>query len=730
MRIEGVAMVKDEGDIIESFVRHHLRLLDALWLIDNRSSDDTLQILQALRQEGVPVRVRQEGRSPHPQQKVISEVVSGWHDPIDWLFLLDADEFVDAGSRAQLEEILAPLDRDTCYLAPWSFMVPTAKDDQATRDPLRRITHRRDAPTPPYLSKVVIPAGLLGRADVRVTAGNHNLSSSVEVPHVALEGLEIAHYPIRSDGQLRRKAVLGAWTAATRVHRGPGESQHWRLMRDEVLAGRTVTGEQLQWFAANYAEPRPWTDWALIERPLRLPPSERLRYTAQERDWRDYAIAHADAHFRALDVRVLDHPALVKTARGVMAIPDGPLADVLLEHGDWAPDLLTLINALIQPGDTVMHCDAGPGYITVGISAEAQVFAQGDDAWLQSNLLLTDREDVAVHGLPASADLLIGPEPTLLAPRMLLLGESAVPPEEYLTLPLRIRQEPRRDHRSALPVRPTLPALPAILAFRPTDELCEDLAPYFDAHPPGQRWEAHRVIETLIMRQRMRRYKKQQKSRGPAASPLERRYALEEQLRVDPIVQQLVLAGEIEAMRDRIRHFEPDAPEQALCQLELQLRHEVVAEAGVLPPLGNDGSAPGPVAASSVREVLAELEREPSPFRPLAAFEPVSRRFRKTHETRRNLLDHPVGAVHVLRSLRQCGMAQWAESQLQGRVVLTFETASPDVTTAPTGVGVAIEATGGLTMLQADQRAASTSVLTLWLFPAAAPPAGQAAVLV
>ena len=46
-------MVKNEADIIESFVRYNLNILDGMIILDNCSSDNTLEILNLLKKEGL-----------------------------------------------------------------------------------------------------------------------------------------------------------------------------------------------------------------------------------------------------------------------------------------------------------------------------------------------------------------------------------------------------------------------------------------------------------------------------------------------------------------------------------------------------------------------------------------------------------------------------------------------------------------------------------------------------
>jgi len=57
MRLIGVAMVRNEADIVEAFVRHNLTVLDAMVVVDHGSLDGTEEILALLQREGLPLRV-------------------------------------------------------------------------------------------------------------------------------------------------------------------------------------------------------------------------------------------------------------------------------------------------------------------------------------------------------------------------------------------------------------------------------------------------------------------------------------------------------------------------------------------------------------------------------------------------------------------------------------------------------------------------------------------------
>ena len=46
MRLHGIAMVRNEADVVEAFVRHNLSILDALVVIDHGSVDGTAGIVR------------------------------------------------------------------------------------------------------------------------------------------------------------------------------------------------------------------------------------------------------------------------------------------------------------------------------------------------------------------------------------------------------------------------------------------------------------------------------------------------------------------------------------------------------------------------------------------------------------------------------------------------------------------------------------------------------------
>jgi hypothetical protein len=62
MKLVGAAMLRNEADVVESFVRRNLSLLVGLLVVAHGSSDGTSEILDALVAEGLSLEVdRDEG---------------------------------------------------------------------------------------------------------------------------------------------------------------------------------------------------------------------------------------------------------------------------------------------------------------------------------------------------------------------------------------------------------------------------------------------------------------------------------------------------------------------------------------------------------------------------------------------------------------------------------------------------------------------------------------------
>lgn len=252
-------MVRDEADIIEAFVRHNLTVVDGLAIVDHGSSDGTGEILAALAAEGLPLRTTVETSSEFRQSAVVTRLARELFtacDP-DYIFLLDADEFLKVPSRARLEARLEPLPPDVHAVQSRQNYVPDFARDDGIISLLK--SARRAPPPRPAVTKAIVSRHFLASPTL-IAEGNHLVVRAIGaesypvVRHALLppEECVIAHVPVRSATQFGAKIAVGWLACLVQPGRAEQLSYHWRDAFALLSSGRQLTPELLTAIAANY----------------------------------------------------------------------------------------------------------------------------------------------------------------------------------------------------------------------------------------------------------------------------------------------------------------------------------------------------------------------------------------------------------------------------------------------------------------------------------------------
>lgn len=277
MRLIGITMVRNEVDVIECFVRHNLATLDSLSIVDHGSFDGTSEILAKLTDEGLPLRVRYDADPAYRQSQTMTALARQAleRDGADFVFALDGDEFLKAGSRPALERALAAVPAGMHAAMHWLTYVPGAFDDETGFGPGHlwwRLKEERQS-----LVKVIVGRALLERPSDVIAMGNHAVISdaawSVQ-PHARLveEVAALAHCPVRSRAQFEAKVIIGYLANVASRPRDRRLARHWRELYNELRAGKVLDDERLRETATNYGLPirnwRPAADIELIEDPV------------------------------------------------------------------------------------------------------------------------------------------------------------------------------------------------------------------------------------------------------------------------------------------------------------------------------------------------------------------------------------------------------------------------------------------------------------------------------
>ncbi len=195
-----ITVAKNEADIIDLMLRHHMSLgLAGMILFDNLSCDGTGEIASA-----VPgVVVVEDSDELHNQECKNRKMTKMAMDRgADWILAIDADEFWYLTTFSTIPEMLAASSLDT-FRVPGHNQVCTVLDDRSDPSPVRRMRWRyRDG----IMNESVGPPP---RIAYRCKPGRFALLSNEQTNDKKRSPIQktllVRHYPVRSMSQFRRK---------------------------------------------------------------------------------------------------------------------------------------------------------------------------------------------------------------------------------------------------------------------------------------------------------------------------------------------------------------------------------------------------------------------------------------------------------------------------------------------------------------------------------------------
>jgi len=240
MRIKCFAMVKDEIDIIEDWLRHAISVFGPgnVYVLDDGSSDGTEAVLHNYRREICSRTVRAAAEGP-AKGKLITALMEEQRASCDLLVPLDGDEFVGLQNSWDSQDIRAAFENlDTARFGRFKFtltyqVVPPVDD---TPFPIRSLTDFTVTSYEFFGDEYKDFAKTFYSADsfVRTDNGNHFGESTNGA--VCYSDLWLYHYHARSLNQYRDKVLKGA--AYTNYWAKHQYSRHWKRAYEAHLNGK------------------------------------------------------------------------------------------------------------------------------------------------------------------------------------------------------------------------------------------------------------------------------------------------------------------------------------------------------------------------------------------------------------------------------------------------------------------------------------------------------------
>ena len=257
MKIVSITTIKNEADIIESFIRYHLHIVDLMIILDNGSTDDTLNILNQLEQESLPIVIlNDEDRyfEPFIKYNYLLNIALNEYGA-DVICPLDCDEFITCDS-ANPRSIIEEIPTNSFYKVKWRTYVPTKNDDEDIKFIPSRIINIRDENIERD-SKVIITKDLVNNFNVKLSIGNHSIDFDDEFENeiTCLDNtvLKLAHFPLRSVNQTVSKVLVSYPNTLSRKNVAKGTSFHYKNIFDKIKNNINVTIDDVTIFAKQYS---------------------------------------------------------------------------------------------------------------------------------------------------------------------------------------------------------------------------------------------------------------------------------------------------------------------------------------------------------------------------------------------------------------------------------------------------------------------------------------------
>ncbi|MSS99437.1 MAG: glycosyltransferase family 2 protein [Opitutales bacterium] len=256
-RLAGVAMVKNEADIIELFIKINSRVFERLYILDHNSEDRTAEIVEIMCSKGYPVElVRLVGESAaYNQAEITTRYVNQIAKEKDYDFVMpiDGDEFLYFGDQDIKTIPLEKIAPGGFGLIPWVTYCPRRTGYLSTQAPLYHNFEPRNKEPRQYY-KVVLTRELAKTCVLQM--GNHGIDQPRNLSPSKIP-LILQHVPVRTPEQISSKAYIGSKALALKPDRKPGEGAHWDNIYQIIKRkNMQLSHEDALDIALNYAADR------------------------------------------------------------------------------------------------------------------------------------------------------------------------------------------------------------------------------------------------------------------------------------------------------------------------------------------------------------------------------------------------------------------------------------------------------------------------------------------
>ncbi len=236
-----ICLIRNEIDVIELFVKHLDALFDEVILLDHQSIDGTTEVLQSVCQQRSQWHYYKLLYKQNIQAPLMNFFIEKVADSdLDFLFFLDADEFILVKDRQDLEKSLRSLSPGFVGSLEWAYGIPK-KELEISMEPTTPLLVSNS--TSRFI-KVVIPKEIFQKKNVKVSMGNHIAFDEQGFPFPLQPVTRLLHMPIRGKNQLIMKTFINCIGLLANRERKIGDAFQYdyflQLIKEKQLSHRTL----------------------------------------------------------------------------------------------------------------------------------------------------------------------------------------------------------------------------------------------------------------------------------------------------------------------------------------------------------------------------------------------------------------------------------------------------------------------------------------------------------
>lgn len=252
MKLHAITMVRNEADIWADFISYNCEIFDNLIVIDHRSTDGTAEITEEFKKKGFAIEAFKYEDKGYYQAHLSNTLARrSFQAGADWVFFIDADEFIDVPDRDRLLGLLSE-SRDEVIRFDWINLIPTKFGTFEDFDLSQ--TFLSDGRSSRY-GKVSLPASWAARhPNFELHMGNHFVRpTTYDLPIDTRVSGQLYHLPVRSLERLRYKLANGIEAYKARTGAGQLDGFHWFELHNSIESSQ-LDQDQISRIILHYGE--------------------------------------------------------------------------------------------------------------------------------------------------------------------------------------------------------------------------------------------------------------------------------------------------------------------------------------------------------------------------------------------------------------------------------------------------------------------------------------------